>query len=215
MVRKVEDEIVSTIRDGGDWRQAIDSLRPVTNQIWMRFSDSDRRRFVERLSRRWDVHRHRMAPAVAAMLGELRGAGRLSVEQASVTGIRAVDDGVEVTLQRPNPGGPEAVRYDRVVNCTGPALDLSTAGDQLLDHLFGHGLSRPGPLHLGIDHDLRGAVIGADGSPSSWLYEIGPVRKGRLWETTAIPEIRQQALELADILTADLERITAAELAAA
>lgn len=207
LVRQVEDEIVATIREGGDWRQAIDSLRPVTNQIWMRFTDSDRRRFVERLSRRWDVHRHRMAPAVASMLGNLRRTGRLQIERASVGSIRIAGNQLEVELRREGSDRFQPVRYDRVINCTGPALDLASAGDPLIDSLFESGLARPGPLRLGIDHDLRGAVIGADGTPSGLLYEIGPVRKGRLWETTAIPEIRQQAFELADILTADLERV--------
>ena len=32
------------------------------------------------------------------------------------------------------------------------------------------------------------------------------MRKGRLWETTAIPEIRTQAFELADQITSGLER---------
>ena len=38
------------------------------------------------------------------------------------------------------------------------------------------------------------------------LSTIGPLRKGRLWETTAMPEIRIQAFELADKLTAQLEQ---------
>jgi len=42
------------------------------------------------------------------------------------------------------------------------------------------------------------------GAASPYISAIGPVRKGRLWETTAIPEIRSQAAELADRLTAEL-----------
>ena len=39
------------------------------------------------------------------------------------------------------------------------------------------------------------------------LSTIGPLRKGRLWETTAMPEIRTQAFELADKLTAQLDTV--------
>jgi uncharacterized NAD(P)/FAD-binding protein YdhS len=35
------------------------------------------------------------------------------------------------------------------------------------------------------------------------------MRKGRLWETTAMPEIRAQALELADQITASMEASSA------
>jgi uncharacterized NAD(P)/FAD-binding protein YdhS len=206
VVARVEEEVVAAVRDGGNWRQVIDSMRPVTNQIWMRFSDDDRRLFVERLSRRWDVHRHRMAPAVAAMLAQLESTGRLQIERASIAGIELVEDGVEVTLARGRNETPEPVRFDRVVNCTGPALDLTSAADPLLDALFDRGSIRPGPLRLGLDHDLRGAAVEASGATSRHIYEIGPVRKGRLWETTAIPEIRDQAVELAATIAADLER---------
>jgi len=41
------------------------------------------------------------------------------------------------------------------------------------------------------------------------LSTIGPMRKGRLWETTAMPEIRGQALELADQITASMEASSA------
>jgi uncharacterized NAD(P)/FAD-binding protein YdhS len=63
---------------------------------------------------------------------------------------------------------------------------------------------RPGPFGLGLDHDSRGALVTTEGTASPLIYGIGPVRKGRLWETTAIPEIRAQAFELADLLTAQL-----------
>lgn len=103
----------------------------------------------------------------------------------------------------------EELSVARVVNCTGPALDLRSTGEPLLDSLFGEGAVRPGPLRLGLDHDSRGALIGTGDQPSGVLYGIGPVRKGRLWETTAIREIRTQALELADHLTSEIGRASA------
>jgi len=39
-------------------------------------------------------------------------------------------------------------------------------------------------------------VIAADGSVSEVLYTLGTSRKGQLWETTAVPEIRVQAASL-------------------
>ena len=38
------------------------------------------------------------------------------------------------------------------------------------------------------------------------LYTLGSPQKGRLFETTAVPELRHQALNLATILTEDLQR---------
>jgi uncharacterized NAD(P)/FAD-binding protein YdhS len=100
-------------------------------------------------------------------------------------------------------------RVDRVINCTGPTLDLARAGEPLLEGLLGDGQVRPGPLGLGLDHDSRGVLLNSDGVPSTLFSTIGPMRKGRLWETTAMPEIRGQALELADQITAAMEASSA------
>ena len=98
MVEEVAAEISQAESNGGDWRQVIDSLRPVTNQIWHRFNEADRRRFVAKLSRRWDVHRHRMAPEVAVMLARLRATQRLELAQASIAGMRVRGKRIAVRL---------------------------------------------------------------------------------------------------------------------
>jgi len=40
-------------------------------------------------------------------------------------------------------------------------------------------------------------VLDVSGQVVPGLYVVGPARKGVLWETTAIPEIRTQAASLA------------------
>ncbi|MFM7878658.1 MAG: hypothetical protein ACKO8M_19880, partial [Microcystis panniformis] len=52
-------------------------------------------------------------------------------------------------------------------------------------------------------------ILGPDGTASPTLYTLGNPRKGDLWETTAIPELRLQAAELArDLLRSRKERIS-------
>ncbi|MDP9227863.1 MAG: hypothetical protein M3M99_02280, partial [Actinomycetota bacterium] len=208
MVARLESEITSAEERGGDWRQVVDSLRPYTNRIWRRLSEEDQESFVRHLSRRWDVHRHRMAPEIGRTLEMLRASGRLRVARGSVSEMRLRDDRVEVSFEVSE---EETARFrvGRVVNCTGPALDLERAGEPLLRGLFAEGRVRRGPLGLGLDHDSRGSLLDAHGAPSPLLSTLGPLRKGRLWETTAIPEIRVQALELADHLTARVEKLAA------
>jgi uncharacterized NAD(P)/FAD-binding protein YdhS len=45
--------------------------------------------------------------------------------------------------------------------------------------------------------DPAGRLVAADGAVHRWLWVIGPLRRGGLWETTAVPEIRAQARRLA------------------
>ena len=59
------------------------------------------------------------------------------------------------------------------------------------------GLATPDPLHLGLETADDGALVDAAGRPSRIIFAIGPVRKGSLWETTAVPELREQAVALA------------------
>jgi uncharacterized NAD(P)/FAD-binding protein YdhS len=64
-------------------------------------------------------------------------------------------------------------------------------------------LARPDELSLGLDVSDDGAVLDAEGTPSDFLYALGPLRKGNLWETIAVPEIRHQVADLAKLLCAD------------
>jgi len=69
-----------------------------------------------------------------------------------------------------------------------------------MQHLLADGLAQADPLRLGLVTDENGALISADGSMSNIMFAIGPLRRGMLWESTSIPEIRVQAAALADAL---------------
>jgi uncharacterized NAD(P)/FAD-binding protein YdhS len=83
-----------------------------------------------------------------------------------------------------------------------------------MQNLLAQGLARPDPLFLGIDVDAKGALIHSNDIPSTFLYTIGPARKGSLWETIAVPEIRTQVAQLAEHLTLTLGQQAEANLAA-
>jgi uncharacterized NAD(P)/FAD-binding protein YdhS len=91
--------------------------------------------------------------------------------------------------------GAEDLVADAVVNCTGPLTDLTRTTDPLLQALQRRGLAGPDPLRLGLASTPDGQVVGADGAVPG-LYAVGPPRKGTLWESTAIPEIRTQAAQV-------------------
>jgi uncharacterized NAD(P)/FAD-binding protein YdhS len=208
MTAQLMDEIARTEHDNGDWRQVVDGLRPYTNRIWRRLSEEDREEFVRHVARRWDVARHRMAPEIATALQAMRSDGRLRLVKGALESARLRDPGVEVSIALGD-GESTCLHVDRVVNCTGPTLDLGRAGEPLLDGLLESGQVRRGPLGLGLDHDSRGVLLDSAGVPVKMLSTIGPMRKGCLWETTAIPEIRSQAVELADQITAQMEASSA------
>ena len=72
LLRFVRSAAVVAELGGGDWRDAVNALRPVTAELWAALPHDEQRRFVDRLARFWDIHRHRLAPQVATAVDELR-----------------------------------------------------------------------------------------------------------------------------------------------
>jgi uncharacterized NAD(P)/FAD-binding protein YdhS len=87
-----------------------------------------------------------------------------------------------------------------VLNCTGPESNHRRLNDPLVRDLLARGVVHPDPLHLGLTTDANGRLEDATGRTPHALYTLGPCRKGSLWETTAVPEIREQAVALAELL---------------
>jgi len=188
--------------DGGDWRDAVNALRPVTAQLWAALPRAEQRRFRERLARYWDIHRHRLAPEVGRSIAALTRSGQLALLSGRVLSVRVDGDGLLVAVRERESGGQRTLRVSSIVNCTGPNGDVRTGGSQLLGALCASGAVRPHPLALGLDTCDDGSLRDARGHASDTLFAIGPLRRGELWETTAIAEIREQAQTLARRLVA-------------
>lgn len=175
------------MRTTGDWRAAIDGLRPLTAGLWQRLSMADRARFLAEDLRHWEVRRHRIPPAVANEIRHLRRSGRLRVHTASVAAAEEGPAGLRVTLS----SGTE-LAVTTVINCTGPQCDPTHVDDPLTRDLLATGLAHRDPLGLGFATSEDGRLT--EHAP---LWTIGSLRRGALWETTAFPEIKAQAGQVA------------------
>jgi uncharacterized NAD(P)/FAD-binding protein YdhS len=200
LMRAFFGELGTAASLGGDITDVVDSIRPVTQQIWCTLDPEERRWFLANVRRHWEVNRHRMAPAVAARIEALRDSGALRIERAGVAELRRGGAGVLAVLERD--GRTEEVEFDRVINCAGPEDDVRRIETTPLAPLLAAGTVRPDPLGLGLEVGLDGRLIDAEGAAAPNLHAVGPLRKGSLWESTAIPEIRRQADELAARLLA-------------
>lgn len=191
---------------GGDWRDVVASLRPFVPAIWRELPLSERERFLRHLRPFWDTHRHRLPPQVDAALRMLRESGRITVHSACVVKCSARADDFTVGLRPRGGSGVLQLRVGAVVNCTGPNSDVQRSSDPLLQNLLRSGLAQPDPLGLGLLTTEQGGVIDANGRSSTLLYAIGSLRRATLWESTAVPELRVQASELAGQLWKEISR---------
>jgi uncharacterized NAD(P)/FAD-binding protein YdhS len=201
LLRLVREQVRTAAEAGVDWRAVIDALRPVTQTIWQSLPFDERRRFLRHVRSYWEVHRHRIAPEIGDALATLIHDRQASLYAGRITSYREFQDYVEVGFSDRKSRSQRLLRVDRVINCTGPETDCRRMNDPLIKSLLAQGLARPDELSLGLDVDLNGALLDARGNPSDFLYVIGPARKGRWWETIAVPELRTQASQLAEHLS--------------
>jgi uncharacterized NAD(P)/FAD-binding protein YdhS len=187
--------LVGAVRARHPWRASVDGLRPHSIALWQGLSDSERDRFLRHLRPWWDVHRHRIAPGVAARIEEMRASGRLEIAAARIARV----EGEWVTLARRG-GGELRRRFDAVVNCTGPEGAIGRVEDPLIRSLLASARARPDRLGAGLDVDCGSRVVGSGASPA--LYALGPLTKGAFWEIVAVPDIRGQAAAVARAIAA-------------
>jgi uncharacterized NAD(P)/FAD-binding protein YdhS len=179
------------------WRSAVHELRSVTTDLWRGATDSERRRFLRHLRPWWDVHRHRIAPAVGAAIDRIEAEGRLVFAAGRIVSGGAAAGAAFVDWQPRGKANVERAVAARIVNCTGPELDISRAGEALLEAMLTAERIRPDPYRLGIDVDPHCRAFDAAGTPSDRLFAIGPMTRGAFWESIAAGDIAAQAQAIA------------------
>lgn len=200
ILRTVRAEVAAAIAQGHDWRDVIDALRPWTIEMWQQFTPAERRQFLAHVRPHWEVHRHRIAPAVADTLEALAGCGQLTIRGGRIRAIDWKDGAFTVTMRPRGCDAVEQLSAAWIVNCTGPQSDYAKAENALVKDAVHSGALRPDPLRLGLDVTDEGAVIDAGGRASRTVFALGPPTRAAFWEITAVPDIRRDCVRLAHVL---------------
>ena len=189
--------IATASESGGDWQQVIDALRPMIPRLWGRLDVEERSRFLRHLRPFWEIHRHRMAPAVANAIDHLRREKTLEIVAGSMIAATADAEGIDVTFSRRGLSAPRTARVSWVVNCTGPGAHNRHGTHPFLRPLLDAGTICNDELGLGLLTDDSGRAIGVSKDARQDLLVAGTLRKATLWESTAVSELRQQAQTIA------------------
>jgi uncharacterized NAD(P)/FAD-binding protein YdhS len=210
LMSKVRMQVIVARMRGYDWRAVIDAMRPATRHLWRSLPAREQCRFLRHLRPYWEVHRHRIAPEIAARLEAEITLGHANIHAGRMTACEEKDGAFDVRWRDRHAGRSREMRVQHIVNCTGPQTDCRRIDHPLLANLLRAGLARPDKLSLGLDCGADGALIDDRGTESKAFYALGPLRKGGLWESTAVPEIRIQASDLAEILVVGHARVKVA-----
>jgi uncharacterized NAD(P)/FAD-binding protein YdhS len=195
LLKSIRYEIKTATELGYNWQSVIDSLRPVTQELWQELPTVEKHIFLRHLNRYWDIHRHRFAAEVGEIIQNFITDKKLIIKPGIVCDFHETINGIAVTIYRPQ-NQSNIIEVKRLINCTGIQVDYRASKQPLIADLRTQGLICPNPLG-GLYTSPNGAILDAQGQGSSLLYTLGTPRKGDLWETTSVREIREQAQLLA------------------
>ncbi len=190
-----------------NWQAGIDSFRSITQRWWGALAPGEKRNFMRHLQTYWDIHRHRMAPSIAAKIDSYQKNGELVILSGGIKAMQETLEGksaakVEVAIQE-RYSAPQKLLFDKVINCTGPQLKLKAIDSPLMANLHRRMLIAPDQTGAGINCQPSGKVIDGSGQSNNQLYAIGPLLKAVLLESVAVPELKGQAEELAHLICAE------------
>ncbi len=168
-----------------DWRPIVDALRPFTATLWSQLAPNEKKRFLRHLLSLWNRHRHRMPPQCHEKILEALEIGKLKVLSGRFRSVEPASEGLHVTYL--SEGKFVNLNADYVLNCTGP--DYASAKQPLINKAVEKGVVHVDELGLGLCWSTQGPV-----------YPVGALLFGERLETTAVPELRQQAQKIAEIL---------------
>ena len=179
------------------WRAAIDSLRPHSHELWQSLDTEEQRRFLRHARPYWDVHRHRIAPEVAATVAQLIADERLQIIAGRIISATERTEGIEVEFRRRGSEKSRRRSFAYAFNCTGPLHSIERTRDPLLRSLLDRSEVRPDQLGIGL-------AVDENARAGERLWALGPLTKGRYWEIIAVPDIREQAAAVAEDIAREL-----------
>ena len=185
---------------GIGWRAVLDALRPDLGRVWAAWPQAEQRRFLRHLGGLWAVARHRSPPENAAAIDHLMASGAVHLQLGAVREIVPAGPDLRVRIRACAEAASSWLTARHVVACTGPLLDYRRIDTPLVMSLRATGALVPDVLGLGILTDAHGALLNAQGQPAPDLFTLGASRRPAYFESTAVPELRQQAAALAATL---------------
>jgi uncharacterized NAD(P)/FAD-binding protein YdhS len=204
LFRKLRHQAEIAEAAGKPWQSVIDGLRPHIALLWSKMPIVERRRFLSHLRSFWEVHRHRMPVPVAQRFSKLLASGEVRILSGRVGSVVADGNQLRVNVRSRSGGSPTELQCGWIVNATGPSPSNSAAANPAIGSLLIQGLLTVDELKLGVRTTAEGNAIASDGHPVDDLFVVGTLRKPDLWESTAVPELRNQAAGAAAKLIASM-----------
>jgi uncharacterized NAD(P)/FAD-binding protein YdhS len=203
VIREVKKQIDRYTNSESDWRNVIDSIRGQVPLIWAYLSLDERRRFLRHVRPFWEVHRHRIPEESLEIIETGIRRGQIEVLAGRLIDVEIVSDYAIASIALRGTSVNNGLNVKKVINCTGPQTDYRKIEQPLLKSLISQGWLHTDELNLGLAVNPDGQLINDGGKPIHNIYTMGSLRKGAMWECTALKEIALQAKQFVHKLNSE------------
>jgi len=192
----VKKHIKLSKENGYNIRSVIDSMRPYTPKLWKSFSESDKSRFLRHLNNMWNSIRHRLPNKTDDIINNLVSNGQLVFLTGNITEVNEGDIlNVKINDKKFKIDNA-SINVNSIINCIGPESNYNKINMPLIKNMLKSSLIENTFNNISITTEDH-LILNKGDYSSGNLFGIGPVLKGEFFESTAIPEIRVQAKNLA------------------
>ena len=171
----------------------MDAFRPHAIAIWQQLPLGERKKVFKWLLSPWNRHRHRMPGVLYTIAQDLMETGRLEMRKGRILSVESLGAQLSVKYLPPGSDQPEQLIAHQVINCTGPELHIERNSSLLLQNLQKRGFVSPHPTGIGLAGLPKGGI---QGPIEDRFFALGPLRQGDLFEATAVPELREQCVQV-------------------
>ena len=186
------------IKEGQDWQSLFNALRPFTSDIWQSLNLKSKQSFLRHLRPYWDAHRHRIPNESLESILQLQSQGHLRLIAGRIQEINNKNAKIEISVKRRK--SSQTIEADAAFDCRGIWGNVTRHPSLLIQNLLTSGLAVSDPLGLGFCTAKDGALVSRTGQSNNNIFTLGTFRRGELWETTAVREVREQAYQIAQCL---------------
>ena len=184
-------ELVRAKAESIDWRAVLNALRAITTEIFVSWTPPQRVSLLRRAGSLWGAHRHRMPPSVATLISALELSGQLSRVQGRFVDVQARSDNALRVKIAARTHSESYADYALVIDARGP--NYRAQDWPLVTSLIDAGLLKASLTGFGLQVDRDGCV-------AEKIFTLGVLTYGERLETMAVPEIRQQAERIAELI---------------
>lgn len=207
LVHYFNQEVKTLRKFGVSPEPIIDAFRPNVAKVWQQFSAEEKAKFMGRVRHIWGVARHRIPFVSYDKIMKEQINQQLEILAGKLVELNQSKSGNNVILWDKRLKKNKEFIIGSVINCTGPETKITATKNDLLNQLYAIGIISQDSLNLGLRANTKTfRTINADNQENEKLFAIGSLLKGELWESTAVNELKNQAKELAVLLTNELQK---------